>query len=143
MTDKVIKTLQELVALDYDAIEAYDAAIARLENPRLSAKLVEFRQDHHRHTENLGEILRQRSEDVPNGPDMKRFLTKGKVVIADMGDDETILKAMNANEKVTNETYEKALKLDDLNGSARTTVAGNLSDEQRHKAWIESQIERR
>lgn len=143
MADKVVKTIQELVALDYNAIEAYDAAIERLENPRLSAKLVEFRQDHHRHTENLGEILRLQGEDVPNGPDMKRFLTKGKVVIADIGDDETILKAMNANEKVTNETYEKALKLDDLHGPARTTISGNLSDEQRHKAWLVSQIERR
>ena len=79
MADR-IKTLKNLVALDYDAIEAYDAAIERLKDPGFAARLREFRQDHLRHTENLGAILRNMNEDVPQGPDMKRMLTEGKVV---------------------------------------------------------------
>ena len=139
--DKQAKTLQELVKLDYDAIEAYEEAIQRLEDSAHKSKLEEFRQDHVRHTENLGEILRKMNQEVPTGPDMKRMLTEGKVKIGSLGGDKAILRAMNANEKVTNETYEKALKLDNLDTHTRQTLEQNLADEQRHKAWIEQRIE--
>lgn len=140
MTSQVNETLKELAALDFDAIEAYDAAIERLTDRSTADKLRDFRQDHVQHTQNLSALLEQRGEKAPDGPDFKRFLTKGKVVLADLGDDNTILKAMSANEKVTNETYEKALKLDDLDAATAQTLKGNLQDEQRHKAWIDQQV---
>ena len=140
MADR-IKTLKELVELDYDAIEAYDAAIERLEDPGFAEKLREFRQDHLHHTENLGSILRNLDEDVPKGPDMKRFLTEGKVVIAGLGGDKAVLRAMQANEKVTNKAYEKALEANGNDAATRETLQRNLADERRHKAWIDETIE--
>jgi rubrerythrin len=141
MTDRT-KTLKELVKLDYDAIEAYDAAIERLEDRAYAEKLAEFREDHVRHTENLGNILRNLDEKVPDGPDLKMILTEGKVVIAGMGGDKAILRAMQANEKVTNTAYEKALEANGMDAAARGTLEHNLADERRHKAWIDAQIER-
>lgn len=138
---KGTRTLKELVQLDYDAIEAYDAAIERLEDPAYREALREFRQDHVRHTENLGSILRKLNEDVPSGPDMKRMLTEGKVVIAGLGGDKAVLRAMQANEKVTNEAYEKALKANGADAATRDTLKQNLDDERRHKAWIDAKIE--
>lgn len=140
MADKT-KTLKELVKLDYDAIEAYDAAIERLEDPGYKERLGEFRQDHVRHTENLGSILRNLNEDVPEGPDMKRMLTEGKVVIAGLGGDKAVLRAMQANEKVTNTAYEKALEANGTDAATRQTLQRNLDDERRHKAWIDEKIE--
>lgn len=138
--DEQVKTLQELVKLDYDAIEAYDAAIERLDDRASQEKLAEFRDDHVRHTANLGGLLQGLGADVPDGPDAKRLLTEGKVVIAGLGGDKAVLRAMQANEKVTNETYEKAQKLDGLDAATRDTLAANFEDEKRHKAWIESRI---
>lgn len=143
MADKVAKTLKELVHLDYDAIEAYEAAIVRLQDSQVAAQLTEFKQDHINHTRNLGALLQQRNEQVPTGPDLKRLLTKGKVVLADLGDDHTILKAMSANEKVTNEVYEKALEIDGLTPDIRQVLLSNLNDERRHKNWIDQRIDQR
>lgn len=140
MADKV-KTLKELVKLDFDAIEAYDAAIERLEDPGYAERLREFRQDHVRHTENLCSILRNLNEDVPQGPDAKRMLTEGKVVIAGLGGDKAVLRAMQANEKVTNTAYEKALEANGTDAATRETLQRNLDDERRHKAWIDEKID--
>jgi len=139
--NKKSEELQQLITLDYDAIEGYDEAIKRIADPISKAKLAEFRGDHVRHTENLAAILREWGEDVPDGPGVKRFLTEGKVKIADLAGDKAILQAMRLNEKVTNEAYEKAMKLDDLDAASHDALKANFEDEQQHKAWIETRIE--
>jgi hypothetical protein len=45
LRDDVKKILKELVYLDYDAIEAYEAAIERLDNPEFKARLTKFCED--------------------------------------------------------------------------------------------------
>ena len=82
--DNLHSLLKHLIELDYDAIEAYEAAVERLDNPAFKRSLELFRQDHVAHTRNLGEILRARGETPPDGPTTKRLLTKGKVVLADL-----------------------------------------------------------
>jgi uncharacterized protein (TIGR02284 family) len=136
------RAIKQLVKLDYDAIEAYDEAIDRLDDAEIKAALKDFRGDHARHTENLGAILRQHGEEVPDGPDAKQMLTKGKVVIADLAGDKAVLRAMKANEKITVEAYEKALRLDRLDAAARQAIEGNYDDEKRHKSWIDERLER-
>ena len=102
-------------------------SVERLENRAYAEKLAEFRQDHVRHTENLGNILRNLNEKVPDGPDLKMILTEGKVVLAGMGGDKAILRAMQANEKVTNTAYEKALEANGMDAAARGTLEHNLA----------------
>lgn len=138
---KVDDLLQELVKLDYDAIEAYEAAIERLDNPAFKAQLSEYCDDHRRHTENLGAELRKLGADVPDGPDAKRILTEGKVVIAGLGGDKAVLTAMKANEEVTNKTYEKAVEHADTGPELKSILERNLADERRHRAWMSQTID--
>lgn len=133
--------LEELIKLDYDAIEAYDAAIERLTDLESQARLTEFRDDHERHTQNLGEHLRLMGHTPPMGPDIKRVLTKGKVVMAGLVGELAILKAMRSNEDDTNVAYERALA-HDLPLTLRETIRDNLADEKRHRAWIEEKLAR-
>ncbi|HKY19642.1 MAG TPA: PA2169 family four-helix-bundle protein [Vicinamibacterales bacterium] len=136
-----IKALNELIELDYDAIEAYRAAIERIDSQTYKAALNTYCGDHERHTQNVGEVVRALGGTPAQGPDMKKYLTKGKVVIADLvGDDHAILTAMLMNEEVTNKAYEAALKLE-LGAGARSVVEANLTDERRHRAWIQAQLE--
>ena len=106
--DNLDTLLNNLIELDYDAIEAYEAAIERLDNAAYRQTLEQFCQDHINHTLNLGQILRSRGETPPDGPSAKRLLTKGKVVMADILGDEAILKAMLSNEGDTNTAYDRA-----------------------------------
>ena len=139
--EKIIDKLNDLIQLDHDAIEAYDAAIERLNNRNVSQKLMEFRNDHERHTRNLSAQVSRLGGTPAHGPDIKRFLTKGKVVIADIvAADHTILAAMLANEEVTNKQYEAMLKTEGLDVEARDVVEKNLGDERRHRDWISRQM---
>jgi uncharacterized protein (TIGR02284 family) len=143
MTDpahKTIKLLNELIELDFDAIDAYQATVARLESPALKETMERFRDDHQRHTQNLGELVVGLGGTPSQGPDMKRFLTKGKVVIADLvGGDHAILTAMDLNEEVTNKAYEAASHVD-VPPHVRAVLDRNLADERRHRAWIEAEL---
>lgn len=137
---KIVKTLQQLVKLDYDAIEAYEAAIERLDDAESKGQLGIFRDDHRKHTENLGELLMKMNADVPQGPDAKRLLTKGKVVLGGLVGDKAILMAMHANEDVTNKTYEEAAKHVAGDSEMQQTLESNLQDERRHRDWIDRKL---
>lgn len=135
------KILQELVHLDYDAIEAYEAAIDRLDSAEFKARLTEFCEDHRRHTENLVPHLEQLGTEVPQGPDLKRILTEGKVVIGGLVGDKGVLMAMRANEEVTTKAYKEALDHVTVGTNLHTTLLSNSDDEQRHRAWIKQTLE--
>jgi uncharacterized protein (TIGR02284 family) len=140
--DKVIRKLNDLIELDHDAIEAYRAAIERLEDPVSREQLSLFCGDHERHTRNLTALVTKLGGEPSRGPDMARFLTKGKVVIGGLvGGDRTVMAAMLANEEVTNKRYEIALSADGMDSETRQTLQSNLDDEHRHRAWIKAKLE--
>ncbi|AXR06138.1 DUF2383 domain-containing protein [Salinimonas sediminis] len=139
--DKGAKLLKELCEADFDAIEAYEEAIKRLDDKSIADKLAQYRTDHVSHTEVLNRFLKTRNEEMVDGPDAKRLLTEGKVVIADLFGDKAILKAMVANEKIMVKAYEEARDSDALNVDEKAQLAKHYDDEKRHHAWIKSTSE--
>ncbi len=132
--------LEDLIELDFDAAEAYQAAIDRLEDPQSKEKLTAFRADHIRHTEDLGKFLRESGREPPKKGDFKRMLTKGKVVIAGLMGDKAILMAMKTNEDDTNTAYERAVKNEAAPANIKDVLRANLADERRHRQWIEERL---
>ena len=59
--------LEDLIQLDYDATDAYQAAIDRLENSSYRTRLAEFMRDHLRHITELGEILSEHGAHPAEG----------------------------------------------------------------------------
>jgi len=139
--EEVCEKLNDLIQLDFDAIEAYEAAIERLDSSEYRTQLQMFMRDHERHTVNLAEQVRMLGGTPATKADFMRVLTKGKVVIGALGDDKGVLMAMNANEAVTNKTYEHMVKALADHPAVDAVVRGNLADERRHKAWIEETLE--
>jgi uncharacterized protein (TIGR02284 family) len=133
---KLEDLLEDLIALDYDAADAYQAAIDRLENSRFRARLAEFKADHLRHVEELGEIVTSMGRTPPKGGDMKSILTSGKVVMAGLMGDKAILEAMRTNEADTNTAYERAVNFSGLVSTTREVLQRGLEDERRHCEWI-------
>ena len=130
---KLVIHLNDLIELDYDAIAAYQAAIDRLENSSYKGKLAEFRGDHQRHITELGELVRKEGGTPQEDGDAK------KVVLANLAGDEAILKAMKTNEEQTNSKYENAVEAG-YPEPVHSVLQRALSDEQRHKAWIEATL---
>ncbi|MGE5270350.1 MAG: DUF2383 domain-containing protein [Thiohalocapsa sp.] len=94
--------LSDLIQLDYDAADAYQAAIDRLDSAAFRSALTGFRQDHLRHIDELGAFLTRMGKTPPQDGDMKSLLTKGKVVLGSLMGDKAILQAMKTNEDDTN-----------------------------------------
>jgi rubrerythrin len=131
--------LKALIELDYDAVEAYEAAIKRIENTEYKQKLDGFREDHLRHIRDISKLLEQQNESAPTGPDhTKQYLAKGKVIMAGLIGDKTILSALSSNETDTNTAYDKMLERTDLWEGAKEIIKKGAEDEHRHKAWLES-----
>lgn len=135
------EALKELLELDYDAAEAYRAAIARVDDASYKMKLEEFLKDHERHIEELTKLLKNHNEEVPDGPSLKQYLTKGKIYLADtIGDDKTILNAMITNEDDTNSAYERMSAREDHWEDAKDIIKRGFEDEKRHKEWLKNTI---
>lgn len=133
--------LYKLIELDHDAIEAYDAAIERVEDSVSKSALVAFRADHERHVDELSAVLHGMGFDAPSKGDIKRVLTKGKVIVGNIVGDRGILLAMKTNEDDTNVAYERAMARADLAPEVKEILARNLADERRHRAWMEQRLQ--
>lgn len=139
----VTQLLCDLIELDYDAIDAYQAAVERLEDFLTQQQLRAFLADHERHVRELTAHVTSAGATAPTGGDLKRVLTRGKVVIGQLVGDRGILMAMKSNEDHTNHGYEQALRRHDLSTDQRELLQRNLSDERRHRAWIEDCLSQR
>lgn len=92
---------------NYDALAAYDAALSRLDNEDYKNSFTSFKEGHERHITELSSFLAHKGETVSTGPSAKSYLTQGKVILANLIGDETILRAMSRNEIDTNTAYGK------------------------------------
>jgi uncharacterized protein (TIGR02284 family) len=137
---EVIDMLNNLIHLDFDAIAAYESAIDRLDHAEAKTTLIEFKNDHERHTRELGTLVRNLGGEPSMQSDAKSLLTQGKVVLRGLTGDSGILKAMKSNEDETNEAYEQALDRGDMTANIRDVLERNLADERRHRAWIEGRL---
>lgn len=132
--------LIELCELDFDAIEAYDAAIKRLENASYKEKLTEFRNDHVSHVQKITALLTKHNLQAPDKASAKKILTKGKVVLASLIGDIAILTAMKTNEDDTNKAYERLNAHPKKWPEAVQFLEKGWDDERRHRTWIENTI---
>ena len=132
------KLIQNLIYLEHDAIAAYEATIARLDDKTLSAQVETFHQDHLQHLSTLGEIASEAGIEAPTKGDMKQMLTTGKIALADLMGDAAILKAMKTNEDDTVTAYERASRHEDAIPASKAFFAKAHADEERHRAWFET-----
>jgi rubrerythrin len=133
--------VKDLIELDFDAIEAYKAAIDRLEGETYKKTLEEFKKDHMRHTHELSTYLKERGESPPVGPSAKSILTKGKVILATLLGEKQILSAMLTNEDDTNKAYERMNEYPEAPQELKDILKRGLQDERRHREYIKSELE--
>ncbi len=138
--EMLAKQLNALIALDFDAVEAYEAAIDRLSEPTDQAKLRQFKGDHERHITDLGPLVLELGGAPVQKADLKKVLAKGKVVLAGIAGDRGVLAAMKSNEETSTKTYRKASGEEGLPSHVRSILERNFADEQRHLAWIEDRL---
>jgi rubrerythrin len=140
--EDLVELLSHLITLDLDAVEAYRAAIERLEHAGDREQLRLFLENHRRHAAELGPLVEAMGDTPPASADARQVLMRGRVVLAGMRDDRQILEAMKRNEDDTHRAYERALSFPTLTEPVRVALERNLADEGRHRAWLEQRLGR-
>lgn len=129
--------VKNLLILEHDAISAYDSTVERLDDPHSKQQIASFRDDHHAHVEELTRLAGSLGIAAPQEGDMKEYLTTGKIALASLVGDRTILKAMSTNEIETKMAYDQAAKNSAVPAEARSFFQRAFADEDRHKAWMD------
>lgn len=140
--NRMIDRLNNLIALDYDAVGAYEAAINRIDVESLRMSLRGFQQDHERHIQELSRVVMGLGGTPRTKPDAKGFILKGFTAVTSMMGNEAALQAMRGNEMLTNRTYRMALD-EEWSPETRAIIERNYADEQRHLAFIEQALRNR
>ena len=142
MTNDLVRALNDLVALDLDAVEAYQSAIDRIDAVPLRERLREFQGDHQRHVRELSECVMRFGGKPRRRPDVKGFFLKGFTAATSMMGDGNALSAMRGNEELTSRTYRKALE-QSWPADLREMIERNYADEVRHLAFVEEALRTR
>jgi uncharacterized protein (TIGR02284 family) len=137
-----IQSLQDLIHLDMDAINAYQKAIDACEHPSVADQLRQFQGDHRRHVKELSGELERLGEKPDVRTDLKGFFIEGFTGLTSLGTHSALV-SMKGNEKLTTSKYKAALELQDLPQSAKDLLQRNFRDEARHLQWIEDALQRK
>ncbi|WP_242343915.1 ferritin-like domain-containing protein [Anaeromyxobacter terrae] len=136
--------LSRLLALEIDALHAYDAAIAWVGGPgsAIGGELALFKVEHQRHALALHEALLAMGARPPEvEPDVKGVVIGALTPPRRRLNAQEVLEAMRNNEQLTTAVHRKVLALP-LPEDVRALVERAHADEERHLAWIEEALAR-
>jgi bacterioferritin (cytochrome b1) len=136
----LVRLVNSLIELDFDAVEAFQAAIDRLNGGSDRAKLHQFLEDHLRHISELSALVLVMGARPSDAPNAKQIVTTGKVMLAGLMGDRAILAALRSNAVDLNKAYERAARRNDLTDRLRYAIESALADERRHKEWLEQRL---
>ena len=138
-----VDAIKELLELEFDAIEAYKAAIERFDSKEYKSVVSGFLSDHEGHAKGLRDAIKAHKHTPPEGAGVgKNLLTKGKVVIATIMGDRAILMAMHSNEEDTNVAYGRMVERSDAWEEVKLMLKKAQDDEHRHKAWFKKELDK-
>jgi hypothetical protein len=135
--------LANLMHVDLDAARAYAQAVDAIGASAIRRRLEAFRHDHERHIEAIAEEIRALGMQPPGRLGRRGFLLTGYTAIFAAMGPESALRALRANETLTNHRYDQALTAADLPDSLRQLIERHRQDERRHIRFLEDAIEKR
>ncbi|HET7462727.1 MAG TPA: ferritin-like domain-containing protein [Longimicrobium sp.] len=138
----LIAMLNDLLALDHDAVQAYSIAIGRISRPEYREVLAGFRGDHQRHIDQLTQLIRDRGGVPVQLPHLPTGVFKlAMQALATLGDDRAVLMAFKTNEGQVRDRYRRAAD-QPHEPAAGAVISTAALDEERHYAWAEQVLAR-
>lgn len=152
-SNSLIIKLNNLIHVDIAAYHAYRKCIETIKNDVIKEKLLSFQKDHERHIEKLRAIVKQLNgeplffnRDLKSflveafNRDFKSFLTSSYIPFGKITHEvDGALKAMETNESITKEKYERMLE-EDLPDEIKETIVSNRNDVKNHLVYIKEAI---
>ena len=140
----IVDQLKGLVRIDLDAVHAYGQALDAINIPEVRRRLTDCRDDHERHVAELSLVLRRMGEEPPvaAAPNANGFLIQGYTAVRAAMGTAGALRAMKANEVLSNAIYGRAWELD-WPADIAPIIARHRRDERHHFAYIDAALRTR
>jgi hypothetical protein len=135
-------TLNDLLQLDVDAVQAYALAIRQLESKGRKETLRRYQGDHRRHITLLKRLIRSYGgvpiplSHIPTGPFKLAMQAMGS-----LGGDRTVLLAFKQNERQVRDKYRRTANQRGLPPEVARVLKRGASDEERHYRWAEKSLQ--
>lgn len=140
--DTVLTTsLNDLLQLDVDAVQAYALAIRQLQSAGRKQALRRYQADHKRHVVELKRLIRAYGgapvavSHIPTGPFKLAMQATGS-----LGGDRAVLLAFKGNERQVRDKYGRAAKRKGLPTDVARVLKRAAADEERHYRWAEKSL---
>lgn len=138
--NEVISGLKNLLQLDYDAVQAYDKVILRIDDPQIRGQITSFRDDHRRHVSDLDAmIIEMGGKRWEPSRDLQGVVLESMAALRSITGTVGALKANEMAEKHTNTRYAEASKRD-FPPNVLALITRNYEDERRHLAYIQKTL---
>lgn len=138
---ELIAELNDLLALDHDAVQAYSLAIGAISRAEYRDTLAGFRGDHQRHIDQLTQLIRNHGGAPVEMPHLPTGAFKLAVqALGTLGDDRSVLMTFKANEAQVRDKYRRhAARPHDTGVS--TILRAAAADEERHYQWVDEALQ--
>jgi rubrerythrin len=139
---ELIAELNDLLALDHDAVQAYSLAIGAISNAEYRDTLAGFRGDHQRHVEQLTQLIQTQGGVPVQLPHLPTGAFKLAVqALGTLGDDRAVLLTFKANEAQVRDKYRRRAARPH-NTAVSVILRAAAADEERHYEWVRGALER-
>ena len=136
--NETVDRLSYICKIDIDAVDAYTQVIKNIdeEDQEIAERLKQYRVDHERHILVLTDLIKNMGENPPErSKNFTGFTIEGFTLVSSLSGTEGAFRAMETNEKLTNERYDDARKWD-LNPEIVGIMEEFYSDEKTHLTYI-------
>jgi hypothetical protein len=131
--------LNSLIELNHDNISAFDAALKRIEREDFRIRLRAMGGDMRRQIDEIKPHVQARTTNVSNNPSPKEVLTKGRVLLASLIGDQTILKALHTMQQDMQEAYSRAVAYEHDSPDVKQLLQNHLTKQREHTTWLAKQ----
>ena len=139
---ELISELNDLLALDHDAVQAYSLAIGAISTAEYRDTLAGFRGDHQRHIEQLTQLIQTHGGAPVELPHLPTGAFKLAVqALGTLGDDRAVLMTFKANEAQVRDKYRRHANRPHTE-AVDAILRAAAADEERHYAWVDQTLER-
>ena len=139
---ELIAELNDLLALDHDAVQAYSLAIGAISTAEHRETLAEFRGDHKRHVDQLTQLIQNHGGVPVQLPHLPTGAFKLAVqALGTLGDDRNVLLTFKANEAQVRDKYRRHANRPHTEAVGAILRAA-AADEERHYQWVVETLQR-
>ena len=137
----ILLELSRMLALELELLAACETALERLDDPRSQRRVEEFCSDHSCRIQALESMMRGYGAESADASECSKQLRQGRACIANLCDDQDVLRALNANSRSALDIYEDALGTFATKPDMIRLLKAHLSDERGHQHWLEGSLQ--